>query len=99
MGQACQDCLADPVQMANRFDEVFASLRRNVRKAEKDGTLESAIGKPQVWYFLLDVVSRSNFLKNQVIEVGHMLEKSMPWAQVLNSDAELRSRKEAVLKF
>jgi hypothetical protein len=51
-------------------------------------------GKELVWEFILLIRARRPFFRNQVDEIIQILEASVPWAQLLSEDEELRQLKE-----
>merc|ERR1712227_1133666 len=46
--QACDECLRDLTKMENRLEDVWGSLRKNLRRASSEGFLEQVPGKIQV---------------------------------------------------
>lgn len=95
--QACRDCLQDNTSMENRLEDVWSTLRRNLRAASKRGSLDDIPGKKVVWYFLLEVGTRRRVYKGQVNEIADILDKNSKWALVVRNDGDLGRRKRELL--
>jgi len=90
----------------NDSEAAFCALRRRLHFALRSSRsneivgcssglcLEEVPGKELVWEFLLLMRVRRPFYRNQVDELIQILDASMPWAQVLNDDEDLRQLKE-----
>jgi len=90
----------------NDSEAAFCALRRHlhsaVRSSRSNGNagcspgvgLGEVPGKELIWEFILLIRVRRPFYRNQVDELIEILEASVPWAQLLSEDEELRQLKE-----
>jgi len=90
--ESVYEVLRNPTRFENDSEDVFNTLRRNVRFC-KDKDLDSVPGKLAVWTFLCMVAERSRFRRPLAVEVSKMLDASKPWSKAASSNREVAQKK------